>query len=657
MINVLEKIHVSPIGLNDTLSERTYLLYLGHLDPNKNIFLKSDVDSFNKKQFQLDNDIVDNDTTFFSEIKFKFIERLKLRDSLIRNGVNSFTISEFDNADSFEVENVDYFSSVDQAKKYWNQRIKYKILNIWFDQLDSLDSKQLKEQLNVAFTQAKTDIECNLIFDNYDGLNVVLDELFLESIAESYDPHSSFFSEQKKSTFDDYLSVDTKGFGFSLEHEDGVFIISSMIPGSPAWNSNEINIGDQITKIHIDSNTFDLVCLDLYDVQDLLKSIHVQTVKFELLKLSGKKVQVTLTKEEIVNSDNSINAFLLEDSSSKFGYIALPSFYYSYEDENTVGCANDVAKEILKLKKDSIEGLILDLRDNGGGSLHEALDLAGIFLDYGNLGLIQNNEGKPFIMKDFNRGRSYRGPLIVLINSTSASASEVFARTIQTYNRGLIVGSTSFGKATGQIVLPTDTILWNNPNTMENSDEPVNYVKVTVSKIYDITGTSHQQQGVTPDIEINDFWDYFADKEKDYSYCISNSKLDKETFYKPYNEIPVSELSYLSKSRIERDSSFFLIGKEKKELDNYYEKIVPLQPESFYSYYQEFDKINEILDEEVFKENQVFGVKYPKYYDEISKMDDYFNEENKEIIEYIKTDPVLKEAFFILRDYVKLIKP
>ena len=273
-------------------------------------------------------------------------------------------------------------------------------------------------------------------------------------------------------------------------------------------------------------------------------------------------VKVTLQREKsMLSDDNSkVRSFILKGD-HRIGFISLPAFYTDWngEEGGSNGCADDVAKEIIKLKKENIEGLILDLRYNGGGSMLEAIALAGIFIDSGPVGMTRDKEGKIYTMKDVNRGSVYDGPLILLINGFTASASEMLAGTLQDYHRALIVGSPSFGKATAQVVLPLDTLF--DEKHMDRMKTADNFIKITIERLFRVNGTSAQQTGVIPDIFLDDFSETQSEREKSLPFSLVNISIDANKYYHPYPALPVDPLKSFSKAFTDTSRSFISFNK------------------------------------------------------------------------------------------------
>ena len=660
IISVLEKKHVKPIGVNDELSERIYNEFIEAVDQSSIIFLAQDITEFSVFKTEIDNQIKNGKTDFFNLVLEKYSIRLSQVDSITKVIVNNDIDFYSDLKLTFGQDTaLTYANSLADLKVRWQKMTNLEMLEMMYSSYPKLnfsDKDSVQLAIDFAVEKEKAETECWL--DDY-GLGdaeytkEMLMYEFLNSIALAYDPHSSYFTEDIKESFDIGLSKDSKDFGVNFLKEDGVFKVNSMNPGSSAWKSNVVNVGDVIYKIVLEnSGELDLNCLDEYDLDDILISSESDKMTLSLIKKSGEKLDVELTKEVLETEDNIMTGILLEGH-KKIGYISIPSFYTNWETEYAVGCANDVAKEILKMKNENIEGLILDLRFNGGGSIQEALDLAGIFIDVGPLGIMVRQKGKPYLLKDSNRGRAYSGPLVVMINGASASASEMFAGAMQTYNRGLVVGSSSYGKSTGQLVLPIDTTLWSYKSTKE----PTDYVKITTSKVYNIDNGTHQAKGIFPDVVIPDLWDSFIPTEAEERYFIANDSIKKKMYFTPYPLLPIEALKAQSQERINGSVGFqkIITSNDSIESTSFETYDIPLNFEGFWAFMNLENEQYDMWKKSVNNFETNNQIRNLAYYADLEKLDKNFNNRSQKIFDRKKKDIMLDEAYNIMIDLISKI--
>ena len=357
-----------------------------------------------------------------------------------------------------------YARDAKELKTRWNRWFKYLILSRAYTIASSDSTKPLlkdvlakneasiREKLSKTQTKIFAEILDPVSFDKE------LKETYFNKIASCFDPHTNFFSPEQNEGFKEQLSTQEYSYGFEVdETKDGKIFIAALIPGGPAWKTGEIHKDDELLQVQANGKAaVDIATVTIDEVDDLLNGASHDKLTIKIKKTNGTIRTVTVSKEKIETEEDVVKGYLLSGG-KKIGYISLPGFYTTWEDETGSGCANDMAKEIIKLKKENIDGLVLDLRYNGGGSMFEALQLCGIFIDEGPLAGIRDKTGKVIFHKDPNRGTIYDGPLVVMINNQSASASELVAAALQDYNRAVIVGSPSYGKATMQVVFPMDT--------------------------------------------------------------------------------------------------------------------------------------------------------------------------------------------------------
>jgi carboxyl-terminal processing protease len=466
------------------------------------------------------------------------------------------------------------------------------------------------------------------ILQHPDGLRQHVFTTFLDVLANSFDPHTEYMPPIEKRDFE--ASLDTKGyhFGFALEENDeGQVEISRVMPGSPAWKSGHLNAGDIVLKLGWEGQQpIDVPATERSELAEIFNDGGDRKLAMTVRKADGTEKTAVLARELITNEENTIRGYILKGT-RKIGYIYLPDFYTGYEGRNA-SSANDVAKEIVKLRKENIDGLILDLRYNGGGSLQEALDMAGIFVDAGPLCLVREKSGKISSIKDMNRGTIYDGPLAILINGQSASASELLGAVLQDYNRAVVVGSRSFGKGTFQQILPLDTT-----GKLSTSAIP-GFVKVTTGKYYRVRGTSVQKTGLVPDIVLPDIFDGLSYKESAYDNALASDSVPKNQYYQPLSAIPISALSEKSGKRVSSHEQFKAVQKHVDALKSGKE----LDPSS---------------DMPSLAKPQ-YAVTSNAFDETVTRSSDYYAAINRSWIERISTDIYIEEACHVLEDLISI---
>ncbi len=543
-----------------------------------------------------------------------------------------------------------------------NSTEKLNKIEAWI-KIYTLSQLELANKLNKDFEFEKNDaLKIKAIYKLKKGLNKkindpngiasYLEENLLQAIISTCDPHSDYFTPVSNKHFKESLSTTVEIYGFTFAENKSEHIeISSIVPGSPAWKCNNLNIGDQITKIKFKNKPqIDVSDYDINEFYDLLYETSEKEMDITVLKKNGAFVETHIVKAVVKSDDNVINSYILTDK-YPIGYISLPSFYTDFSKYSPLGCANDVAKEIIKLKADNIQGLILDLRNNGGGSLEEAVKLAGIFIDAAPLFIQKIQSQKPLVIKDINRGSIYSGPLVIIINKGSASASELLALMLKTQQRAIIVGGISYGKATGQIVVPLDTSV-NMLNAQKSYNEKNGFIKITDQKLYDLTGATYQKIGVLPHIPIPDLYGGLSAGEKGYSNALANDVIDKKVKIDALLDQKILICADLSANRIKKDNQFKRVLSLADTLQTFSKNTAfPLYPSKYSSLLKTTNAIDSIIDTTFSVNYSLFTIKPNKNNSEVMKMDEFLQTIINAEMDNLKKDIILRETYNIITDY------
>ena len=559
--------HVQPRPVNRVFSSDLYMEMILTLDADKIYFNREDILHLSSYQFTLDIQLLNLKDDFLKQLIIIYTKRINQTDSILE----TFSKTRFDlnRKETYTVSEDSSFAPDEiQRKIKLYKLVKRNMLETIVDRydVDSLKKTMAPDSLEPWARKKvchafRRDIQRTRLTKG--GPPGFICNAWCESVASCYDPHTEFFSPGKKEEFQGELGDKQLQFGFSLGEGKDATEIARLKPGSPAYKSGLIHEGDQILALQWEGNEeVDVSDGSAEEVNAFISGDHGNSLTLTLKKSDGTTRKVTLQREKIAMDDDNgkVRSFILKGD-HRIGFISLPAFYTDWngDEGGNNGCADDVAKEIIKLKKENIEGLILDLRYNGGGSMLEAIALAGIFIDSGPVGMTRDKEGKIFTMKDMKRGSVYDGPLILLINGFTASASEMLAGTLQDYHRAIILGSPSFGKATAQVVLPLDTLF--DEQHMERMKTAENFIKITVEWLFRVNGKSAQQTGVIPDIFLADFSETQSEREKSLPYSLFNVSIDSNKYYHPYPPISVDPLKSFSKSYT--DTSRFFISFDK----------------------------------------------------------------------------------------------
>ena len=640
--------HYSPKPLNDSLSKGVYGLFLKTLDPDKEFFISKDYDQFSGDTYELDNYIQAGTCGFID----KYIETLKERI------LNAKAIIE-----SLEKETLDYsgrdtlYFDADksnkvlldntQTRRLWSKRLRYKIATTALEDDSIFDHvkanfKTLVSELKNKVLKRQLCVLDEMLLQN-GGLEKFVKESFLNAMAAYQDPNSTFFNLSEKKLFEDGLSANQLSFGINTEkNRDGDIVIAYITPGSVAYENGSFDPNDIIQSLTSGNDQLETYCISNDDVMAFTNDEKHMTVTFKIKKRNGSIQQIELTKSLLKVEENLTRAYII-DGGSKLGYINIPSFYTDMESVNGLGLANDVAKELYKLNKENITGLILDLRFNGGGSMKEASDLAGMFIDRGPVSVLKYKNGDTYTVRDPNRGTLFNKPIVILINAFSASASEYFASTLQDYNRAILVGSTTHGKASAQVLLP-----------LSDTDD-LGFCKLTVEKFYRITGKSHQSVGVIPDIELPSLYDNFDTRERYEDFALQNDSIQTKYKFTPLKPLPIEKLDAESKNRIGANGIFDEIKSINEQLvENYIKKNIsyPLTLDAIHqdisSYIELWERYYSIIAEQ----KASYSVKNTTSTEDVLQYNSDETKSNEEIMEAISKDIYINEAYSILSNYI-----
>jgi len=634
--------HIRPKPVDDTLSIFVFDNLIDELDPSRNIFFKSEYDELAQKyRLKLDDLILNNDCSFLADISTKYkAALLRTKDVLekIESGTMDYTAKD---TIRFYKKSFAFYLKKENIEKVWVKKIRYQILDDIAETSDNLDSLKTNfksiELASKKLVLSNEICRINTLLEN----NLKHEEKLYNFFCIYFDPHTAYFSDDSKSSFVASLSKEHLSLGMTVNlNERNEIIIDEIDPNGPAFKTG-IKKGDQILSVSNQKETLQVSCASLESISTMILSESNKSIVLTIKRNSGKSFDVYIEKQVMKDEDNSVFSFIV-GKESKIGYIKIPSFYADLDGNSRKGCADDVAREVLKLERDNIKGLVIDLIDNGGGSMEEAIKLAGMFVDYGPISIVVDSKQQKSIINDPYKGVIYKGPIVVLINSNTASASEFFSSIMQDYNRALLLGSNTLGKATMQTILSLDET--------QNTD----YLKITINKFYRVTGKSHQYVGVKPDVVLPEFYEGIYQKESDFPTAIKNDSITPFLKYRPYIKRPVID-------RVAKNSALRLA-------DNYY--------------FNNIKKINLKIDElvnvpkaeipmtldAVFKQKKEINTIWTEinsFNDENNPLDVYNSSVNQFLlgayptektinqyqIDNLKTNPYLNEAVNIIGDF------
>ena len=499
--SMLKRYHYKKFELNDEFSGKILDQYIDQLDPSKVYFTQADINSFNVHRDKFDDYINDGNTEVAVNIFKKYQQRISERSKYAVARIEQPFSLDKDDQYLLDRKDANWEVSETGLNKLWEKRITNAYINeILTDTKPAEAVKKLKKRY-VNMTKRTSQIKPNELF-----------QTIVNAYAGAVEPHTSYLSPRSSEQFDINMSLSLSGIGAVLRTEEDHTKIVSVVPGGPADLTGQISAGDSIIGVgqkNVESIK-DIVGWRLSDVVNIIRGEKGSTVVLSVLPsatgLSGTPKTVKIVRDKIKLEHQAASKRIIEldrpSGKVKVGVIDLPSFYIDFKarnrgDKDYAGTTRDVKKLLLELNKEGIDDLIIDLRGNGGGSLSEVVSLTGLFIDKGPVVQINDTTGRTDVLKDEDSGTIYDGPMAVLIDKGSASASEIFAGAIQDYQRGIIIGETTFGKGTVQTVLPLESY------TRKTFDKPLGQIKITSAQFFRINGESTQHKGVIPDLS----WD------------------------------------------------------------------------------------------------------------------------------------------------------
>ena len=584
---VVEKGHYSSLDIDDKISEKIYNTYIEQLDAQKRFFLQSDIRQFEKYKFRLDDQLKDQDLTFFNLVYETSRERINEVKTYYEEIMsNSFDFSSNENI-NLDFENKSFARSKNEIKNRWRKQLKYSTLDIislklgdsikYIDDNTRDDSMTLIKKNTDDFFDYISEMDRDDWFTNY--INAFLNQL---------DPHTVYFNPDDKERFDTNISGKFHGIGARLQKTEGTVKIVDIIVGGPIWKDKLLDVGDLILKVAQENqDPVDIIGMKLDDAIKLIKGPADSYVTLTVKKISGEIKDVLIQRGIVELEELYAKSTLINKGDKNYGYISLPKFYIDFDDRKSRNSANDVKNEIIKLKNNGISGLILDLRNNGGGALQTVVDMTGLFIEKGPVVQVKSTGNRKQVLYDKDPQIVWDGPLVILMNKMSASASEILAGALQDYNRAVIIGNEkSFGKGTVQNVIDLNRFI-------SNSSYDLGALKITTDKFYRINGESVQLEGVKSDIIIPDSYKYIFNGEKDEKNPLKWDKIGPANFEKWSDRDNLNKIFSETQNRIDSDDYYSLINDRARWLkDQQLNKSISLNFTSYNSFLNKQRKNN-----------------------------------------------------------------
>jgi len=679
VMKAIKEGHYSPREINDTFSSHVYHKVLEE-DYEKKFFTQQDINQLSKYEFQIDDEINSGSLEFYHAVNDIFLRDVKNAENYYKEILKTPFV--FNGNDSVYVDGdkMTYAADTNALKDRWRTYLKYRVLAKYVD-LKNAQQKKIDNK-DTSLKLAKTDVQLEVeardaVRKNQESyfkrLNKIKEDdrfsAYINAITGTEDPHTDYFPPRAKQRFDEEMSGTFFGIGAQLQQDGGKIKIVAIITGSPCWKQGELKVGDEIMKVAQGSaEPVDIEGYEIDDAVQLIRGKKGTEVRLTIKEASGAIKVVPIVRGEVQQEDIFAKSVIIKSKGGPIGYIYLREFYSDFQHINGRRSAEDVKNEVVKLKAAGVKGIILDLRDNGGGSLSDVVDMAGIFIDNGPVVQVRSSDAAPMTLKDNSNGALYDGPMAVMVNENSASASEIMAAALQDYKRAVVVGSTTYGKGTVQKVIPLDEFLdpmtrvklnslavadSNKLVTTDATENSLGALKITVQKFYRVTGASTQLKGVTPDIVLPDPYVSANSGERHDKAALRWDVIPPSDF-KPSNSVGnVPELASLSQARIAMDPTFRLIMQTGQRVQAEQQKNAYSLNESVYR--KELEENNAITKklEELQKKATPYEITNLK--EDMSRVsaDSASVAKNNDWIKNLKKDVYIAETVNIVNDMAK----
>jgi len=569
---LLEQGHFQPKYFNDEFSLEVYKRFLNRIDPYKHYFYKSDIEVFKQYEQQLDDQIQNYEIEFFNIVYEKLTQRINESVDVYNDILSKPFDYEINENFNSESEELDYVSSRKEMYERWRKQLKFTTLSSYHDLLSDQQSKSNNSDLTTK-TKEQIEEESRLsTLGNLEQTAIYFNDLrrddwlsiYINSIAESFDPHTYYFAPQDKDRFDASMSGKYEGIGARLEKKMNEIRITELISGGSAWRQNKLQVGDVILKVRQEDENEAVSVLGkrLDDAVKLIKGPKGTSVILTLRRVDGTIEDLKIPRDEIELEETYVKSSILKSDDYIFGVINLPKFYIDFEDLNSRNATTDLKKEIQRLKSEGMNGLVLDLRNNGGGSLKTVVDIGGLFIDKGPIVQVRSTGYDSEVLRDRDPSIIWDGALVILVNEFSASASEILAAAMQDYKRAVIIGSKqTYGKGTVQNIIDLNKMIKNNTNG------DMGALKFTTQKYYRINGGSTQLEGVKSDIVLPNRYTYMDMGEKDQDNPLPWDEIQPATYEEWENSINYEEIIKLSRNRVNNNPTLKLIDESARWIE------------------------------------------------------------------------------------------
>ena len=573
---ILEKGHFDPKKIDDSFSELVFTNYLQNLDEQKRFFLAGDIEQLSIYKELIDEELKNHKIDFFNISYKKYKVRFNEIKSFYKEILSIPFDFEKDDSINLSYANLSYAKTIEELELRWRKNLKLSVLNIY---TNNIRKEQFEKERDSSYVmRSKEILEKEARETTLDNMNTFFEymadverkdwfALYINTISSLFDPHTFYFAPQEKEDFDVSISGQYEGIGARLQKKDEEIKIVELLSGGPVARDNLLSVGDVILKVaQIDGDPVAVTGMRLEDVIKYIKGPKGTKVILTIKRVAGAIEEVTIIRDVIEIEETYAKSTVILDE-KKIGLINLPKFYINFENLNKRNATSDIRKEIINLKKEGIEGLIIDLRNNVGGSLKTAVDITGFFIEKGPVVQVKSLGNTKEILSDDDPSLLWKGPLVILVNEISASASEILAAALQDYKRAFIIGShQTYGKGTVQKLISL------NNTIKQNSYGDLGAIKITTDKFYRINGSSTQLEGVKSDIILPTAYSYINIGERDLEYPLTCDTISVAAHTTWTTAFDYDYVQYESKKRIEKDSLFQLIDEQAKWIKKEQEK-------------------------------------------------------------------------------------
>ena len=584
-------LHYNKQDLNDEFSKRVFDAFLENIDPNKRFLIQEDVDKLSAFKFKIDDELKANDLTLFSV----YADLISKREAESEKLVLKLTAQPVDltikDSVELDVDKINFVSTKKELKLRWTKYIQSRVINeMYYEQKNQEENDTLPQKTLIVLEEEAREKVGGRLKDWFKRLSQLEREdrfaVYVNSILQIYGPHTSYFPPKDKEDFDISMSGKLEGIGATLTVKDGYIKVSKIIAGSASWKQGDLKAGDLITAVaQGDSVPVGVVNMRLDKAVRFIRGPKGTEVRLTVKKVDGSTVVIPIIRDVVVIEETYAKSLLLNQKgdSTNYGYIHLGSFYAEFGKRNGKRCSVDVLKEINSLKSSKVEGIILDLRNNGGGSLSDAVDMVGYFIKAGPVVQVDGVGQAPESYTDRDPDQQFTKPLVVMVNNFSASASEIFAAAIQDYSRGVVVGSNSFGKGTVQRFFSLTDVAQQFQVKTDAND--IGAVKQTIAKFFRINGGATQLKGVSPDVKLPDSYDFIEIGEKEYDFALPWTSIPPAAYEKYVAAYEIENLNENTQGRLDTSKYFQSVvnnAKMVKEAQGF--TVIPLNFEEYKLY-------------------------------------------------------------------------